>query len=236
MLLIFCNYSFGSNKDSVHAQPKYIAVGYSLNIIDMFPAQISVGYNFNDVFGMQIMLGHLIATDNAINKQITYLSTVHGGGYITEAASMNASTRIAGSNYFKLTFLKAITDHKKNSYWDFGIFYSIAKTTQELTLDWQQDYYGNYKDGYKRDDVYHTVGLSINGHAIIMDRLFFTYGSELFFPINAPKVFDDVVQNYYAGSTYTPGQGFCIPFIFRLKVPISLNIGLEYRIPHKQKT
>lgn len=236
ILILFSIHTIGSNKDSTATKSKYFSVGYSLNIIDMLPAQLSLSYDLSSKFSVTLIYGHLFITNNSLNKQNTFFESVTNQGLGKEDGSMYASTRIANSNYLKLTFLKTLSSHKNKSYLDIGLFYSLAKTTQELTLEWyQSSAYGKYNEVHTSDYYYNNVGITLIGHAAITEKLYFSYGSEIYIPINTSKVFDDVIQNYYLGSTYTPGQGFAIPFPFKLNVPIALNIGLAYRIPFKRK-
>jgi len=235
ILLFFLHSSYGMNKDSIPDQPKFISMSYELNAIDMFPAQISIGYDITKEIGLNLLIGHLFLTNNSINNQTTYFATSNAVGY-TEAGSMIASTKIASSNYLKVSFLKTITSHKNNTYLDLGIFYCYAKSTQELTLHWNQNYYGDYYDIYSRDFIYNIIGLSLKGHSKAKHAPFyFTYGIEIYKPLSLPKPFDDIIPNYYSGNSYIPGQGFGFPLPLRNTIPISFNLGLEFKIPLKKK-
>ncbi|MFI5222549.1 MAG: hypothetical protein ACHQK8_09500, partial [Bacteroidia bacterium] len=64
-------------------------------------------------------------------------------------------------------------------------------------------------------------------------NLFLQTGVDIFNCLNSPKVFNDIISNYYQGSNYTGGQGFGL-HLMSDKIQMSFNLGFEFRIPFKK--
>jgi hypothetical protein len=231
-LLLVAVRGLPKGNDTISSPAGTIAFAYSLNVIDLFPSQLGISYNLSNRISGNALLGHVWYTNNSLNNQVTYFLVVtKGGNYNTEAARMKAGTCIMGSNYLKLSMHYTITPPRRNRlFLNVGIVYTLAKTTQQLTLDWSQNYYGTYKDAYKRENFHHIAGLAVTAHKPIHGGLHLMFGVEYFEALDDRGLFDDIVSNYSSGNYYTPGQGFSIPFLGGIKVPLSLNIGFEYRL------